>query len=252
MTRTAQRSIFTQGVTLVNCYPTFSSHASIRNCDFRRREGMAARPLVSRNRGSGTESSARSSRVSIWVASFPAEPGNRRFSPRCGRGDKELRARAGHRLAEKARSVAFTAGAAERPAIQRPSAVSAATGFKSMLHNALHRRRKMRVSAVRFSVCAERFEAPNRVSAESPQRAAVFSSVVPRILAILSRLARFRVALRQSTIIVYFGNRPMADALIENLILNSPFVEPNRHFNLPTRGAPTRLSPANALIPIER
>jgi hypothetical protein len=137
------------------------------------------------------------------------------------------------------------------PRFSAPSAVSAATGFKSMLHNALHRRRKMRVSAVRFSVCAERFEAPNRVSAESPQRAAVFSGVVPRILAILSRRTRFGIALRQSAI-VYFENRPMADALIENLILNPPFVEPNRHFNLPTRGAPTRLSPANALIQIER
>jgi hypothetical protein len=162
-----------------------------------------------------------------------------------------MRARAGYRLAQKARSVAFTAGAAEGPAIQRPTAVSAATGFKSMLHNALHRRRRMRVSAVRFSVCAERFESPNRVSAESPQRAAVFSGVVPRTLAILSRRTRFGIALRKSAI-VYFENRPMADALIENLVLNSPFVELNRHFNLPTRGAPTRLSPANALIPIAR
>jgi hypothetical protein len=103
-----------------------------------------------------------------------------------------------------------------------------------------------------FLPLSQRFEAPNRVSAESPQRAAVFSGVLPRILAILSRRTRFGIALGQSAIIVYIENRPMADALIENLILNSPFVEPNRHFNLPTRGAPTRLSPANARIPIER
>ena len=75
LTRTVQRSNFTHGATLINCYPTFSFHASIRNRDFCRRQRMGVRPLVSRSGANVTKSLLdRRERLSGWRSFLRSGP----------------------------------------------------------------------------------------------------------------------------------------------------------------------------------